>query len=198
MRKIAFIGAGNMARALLTGLVESGYPANSLSAADPDSGQRALLEPLQIPTFTDNSDAIAGADAIVLAVKPQIMATVLSGLTTLAAEQLLISIAAGIPIAAMQRTLGRTQPIVRCMPNTPALLRQGVTALIASPETDRTQRELASQVLKAAGQIHWLDNEADLGRRDRGFWQRPGIFLLSNGSYDQRRRGTGISTRVSP
>ncbi len=162
MSNIAFIGAGNMARALLTGLVNSGYEPSKLCAADPDTQQREQLASLNIATFADNAEAIAGADAVVLAIKPQIMRQVLSGLTTLGADQLLISIAAGIPMAAMQQALGRQQPIVRCMPNTPALLGQGVTVLVANPQSSSPQRQLAEQVLRAAGKIHWLSEEADL------------------------------------
>lgn len=162
MSKVAFIGAGNMASALISGLLDSGYPASDLCASDPDAQQRSRIEALGIATYGENTPAIAGADAIVLAVKPQIMKRVLNQLTTLAPQQLLISIAAGVPIAAMTQVLGRPQPMVRCMPNTPALLRQGVTALVANAQASAAQQQLAGKVLGAAGTIHWLADEAAL------------------------------------
>lgn len=162
MSHVTFIGAGNMARALLAGLLDSGFDPGRLAASDPDATQRQHIEALGIAAHADNAPAIAGADAVVLAVKPQIMKTVLTGLTTLAPGQLLISIAAGVPIAAMEAVLGRPQPIVRCMPNTPALLRQGVTALVANRHASSGQQQLAGKILDAAGTIHWLTDEAQL------------------------------------
>lgn len=159
MSQIAFIGAGNMASALIGGLLDSGFDAAGLRASDPSAEQRAHVEQLGITCFADNAPAIANADAIVLAVKPQIMKPVLRGLTTLASDQLLISIAAGVPSAAMEAALGRPQPIVRCMPNTPALLRQGVTVLVANEHASAGQQQLAGRVLGAAGVIHWLTDE---------------------------------------
>ncbi|MFK7912396.1 MAG: pyrroline-5-carboxylate reductase [Pseudomonadales bacterium] len=162
MSKVTFIGAGNMASALLAGLLDSGFPAADLCASDPDATQRARIEALGIAAHADNAPAIADADAIVLAVKPQIMKPVLNSLTTLTSEQLLISIAAGVPITAMADVLGRAQPIVRCMPNTPALLRQGVTALVANEQANAAQQQLAGKILGAAGTIHWLEDESAL------------------------------------
>ena len=162
MSKVTFIGAGNMARALLTGLLDSGFPAEHLCASDPDPQQRARMTTLGIPTEADNAPAIANADAIVLAVKPQIMKPVLRSLDTLQSDQLLISIAAGVPIAAIAAVFDRDQPIVRCMPNTPALLRQGVTALVANQQASPAQQQLAGKILGAAGTIHWLAKESAL------------------------------------
>ncbi len=160
-RSIAFIGAGNMARSLISGLLASGYPASQLSAADPAAEQRALIDQLGVHSAADNSAIVAAADVIVLAVKPQILAKVVGGLS-LTPSQLVISIAAGVDMASISSALGAQQPLVRCMPNTPALLQQGITGLCANPAVSADQRNQAEQLLAAAGATLWFDNEADL------------------------------------
>lgn len=158
---IAFIGAGNMARSLISGLLASGYPASQLAAADPAEEQRALIDQLGVQSAADNSAIVAAADVIVLAVKPQILAKVVSSLS-LTTAQLVISIAAGVDMASISSSLGTQQPLVRCMPNTPALLQQGITGLCANAAVSPAQRDQAEQLLAAAGATIWFDKEADL------------------------------------
>lgn len=158
---IAFIGAGNMARSLISGLLASGYPASQLAAADPAEEQRALIDQLGVQSAADNSAIVAAADVIVLAVKPQILAKVVSSLS-LTTAQLVISIAAGVDMASISSSLGTQQPLVRCMPNTPALLQQGITGLCANAAVSSAQRDQAEQLLAAAGATIWFDKEADL------------------------------------
>ena len=158
---IAFIGAGNMARSLISGLLASGHPASQLAAADPADEQRELINQLGVHSAADNSAIVAAADVIVLAVKPQILAKVVSGLS-LKPAQLLISIAAGVTMDSISSSLGAHQPLVRCMPNTPALLQQGITGLCANAAVSPDQRNQAQQLLAAAGTTIWFDNETDL------------------------------------
>ncbi len=161
--RIAFIGAGNMAASLIGGLRAQGVPAASICASDPGADKRAELEATHgVEAFADNAQALAGADVVVLAVKPQVMQAVCRDLAAhLQPNQLIVSIAAGINCASLQTWLGEQTPraIVRCMPNTPSLLRQGVSGLYANAQVSDTQRQQAEQLLSAVGLALWLDKE---------------------------------------
>lgn len=158
--RIAFIGAGNMAASLIGGLRAQGVDAGAIRASDRNAEQRAKISAEHgIETFADNAAAIQGADMIVLAVKPQGMKAVCESLATQVTDgQLIVSIAAGITCASLENWLG-ARALVRCMPNTPALLRQGVSGLFANPRVSREQREQAEQLLSAVGLALWLDKE---------------------------------------
>lgn len=158
---IVFIGAGNMAGSLASGLLAAGVPAGQIRGSDPDARQRQRLTDLGVTMFDDNDRAVAGADAVVLAVKPQVMAAVLTPLKV-APGQLVISIAAGVPLSALQRWTPPGTAIVRCMPNTPALLGAGITGLYAGPAVSPEQRQMAEEVLGAAGRTLWVNDEAAL------------------------------------
>ena len=161
--RIAFIGGGNMAASLIGGLRAQGLPASAICASDPGADRRTELHDAHgIDTFADNAQAVAGADVVVLAVKPQVMQTVCRDLAPhLQASQLIVSIAAGITCASLQQWLGADTPraIVRCMPNTPALLRQGVSDLFANAAVSDEQKRQAEQLLSAVGLALWLDRE---------------------------------------
>lgn len=161
--RIAFIGGGNMAASLIGGLRAQGLPASAICASDPGADRRTELHDVHgIDTFADNAQAVAGADVVVLAVKPQVMQTVCRDLAPhLQASQLIVSIAAGITCASLQQWLGADTPraIVRCMPNTPALLRQGVSGLFANAAVSDEQKRQAEQLLSAVGLALWLDRE---------------------------------------
>ncbi|MGM3386559.1 pyrroline-5-carboxylate reductase [Stutzerimonas stutzeri] len=161
--RIAFIGGGNMAASLIGGLRAQGVPAEAIRASDPGAQKRqALTAEYGIATFSDNAEAVAEADMVVLAVKPQVMQDVCRDLaTSLRPGQLIVSIAAGITCASLQAWLGEQPPraIVRCMPNTPSLLRQGVSGLFANAQVSDTQRQQAEQLLSAVGLALWLEEE---------------------------------------
>lgn len=161
--RIAFIGAGNMAASLIGGLRAQGVPANAICASDPGKEKRSELQAAHgIDTFAENAQAIANADVVVLAVKPQVMQQVCRDLAAhLQANQLVVSIAAGITCASLQSWLGEQTPraIVRCMPNTPSLLRQGVSGLFANAQVSDAQKQQAEQLLSAVGLAVWLDDE---------------------------------------
>jgi pyrroline-5-carboxylate reductase len=158
---IAFIGAGNMARSLASGLVAAGMPASGIRASDPDADQRARLTDLGVATFADNDLAIAHATAVVLAVKPQMLEAVLRPLA-LAPGQLVISIAAGVPLSALAAWTPPGTPIVRCMPNTPALLGAGITGMFANRAATAPHRQTADAILSAAGRTLWVGEEGAL------------------------------------
>ena len=158
---IAFIGGGNMARSLISGLLNGGTSADQIAVSDPMPAQRELLAELGVRVSEDNGEALNGAAVVVLAVKPQMLGQVLQALP-LEPSQLLVSIAAGVPIAAMRAWTHAEQPIVRCMPNTPALLGAGITALFASEAVDEAARNQAETILSAAGRTLWVDEEEKL------------------------------------
>lgn len=158
---IAFIGGGNMARSLITGLLGAGTDPERIIASDPMPAQRELLAELGVRTTDDNGAAITGADTIVLAVKPQVLGTVLKALA-IEPRQLLVSIVAGVPIGAIEGWTRPGQPIVRCMPNTPALLGAGITALHAGEAVDEAGLARAERILSAAGRTLRVNEEAKL------------------------------------
>ncbi|MDX3949499.1 pyrroline-5-carboxylate reductase [Pseudomonas aeruginosa] len=151
--RIAFIGAGNMAASLIGGLRAQGVPAAQIRASDPGAEQRAKIAgEFAIDVVESNAEAVADADVVVLSVKPQAMKAVCQALApALKPEQLIVSIAAGIPCASLEAWLGQPRPVVRCMPNTPALLRQGASGLYAHAQVSAAQREQPGQLLSAVG-----------------------------------------------
>jgi len=160
--KICFIGGGNMASSLLGGLINNGYPAGLITVPVPDQGKLDLLaQQFPINTTTDNQAAVQDVDVIVLAVKPQILAAVCKNIhqALQGKSALIISIAAGIRSTDIDRWLGGNNAIVRCMPNTPSLIQAGATGLFANPQTSPRQKELAEQILGAAGITLWVDEE---------------------------------------
>jgi len=158
---IAMIGAGNMAKSLVGGLLRHGMRASSIVAADPDPGQRASMGALGVTTTESNRRAIDGAASIVLAVKPQVLGEVVRGMaSSLGPDQLLISIAAGVPSTAIVRWCDGKSAVVRCMPNTPALYGAGVTALFANDDVTSHQRSAADAILSAVGRTIWVDDES--------------------------------------
>jgi len=159
--KIAFIGGGNMASALIAGMVKGGGE-TQVHVVDPNPEALARLEAQYGASTSGSIDAaVADADAIVLAVKPQQMRDVAGALAPhLGSGPLVLSIAAGIRGADLSRWLGDYGAIVRAMPNTPALIGMGVTGLVALAGVSDAQRTLADGVLRAVGQTVWLDDEA--------------------------------------
>ena len=162
---LAFIGGGNMARSLIGGLVARGVPAASIRVAEPVEALRdALAGSFGVSVFADNARAVEGARTWVFAVKPQVMRVVCEALAPVAqsARPLVVSIAAGITTAQLERWLGGSLPVVRTMPNTPALLGAGVTGLFANPRVDAAGRERTQSLLSAAGRTVWIDDEAHM------------------------------------
>lgn len=157
---ICFIGGGNMANALIGGLLKHDFTAAQLRVVEINADGRARLErDFGVLATAELAAGAAGSDVIVLAVKPQQLREVATQLAPLLSGQLLISIAAGIRAADLARWLG-SQNVVRAMPNTPALIQSGITGLYALPAVTTVQREAAQRVLSAVGSVLWLDNEA--------------------------------------
>lgn len=161
---LAFIGGGQMARALVGGLIAGGHDPGAIRVADPVGAQREAIERAfpGVATYETNDAAAAGAATWILAVKPQQMREVCAGLAPLAARQrpLVISVAAGIRLADLSAWLGEGLPIVRSMPNRPALLRAGISALVAGPAVGSVERARAESLLAAVGACEWVEDEA--------------------------------------
>ena len=177
--RIAFIGAGNMASSLIGGLLAKGLDAAQIRASDPGAETRARVSAEHgIELFADNAQAVQDADVIVIAVKPQVMKAVCQDLRAhLEPHQLLISIAAGITCTSLQNWLGN-QPLVRCMPNTPALLGKGVSGLFATAAVTAEQRQQAEDLLSAVGIAVWVDTEAQIDAVTAVSGSGPAYFFL--------------------
>jgi pyrroline-5-carboxylate reductase len=163
--KIAFIGGGNMAASLIGGLIADGFDKNAIAVADIDANKlESLNQRFQIQTFQEAAAAAQMADTVVLAVKPQALKTVAEQITNTvqAKRPLVISIAAGIRTVDIGRWLGGEVAIVRAMPNTPALVQCGASALFATSNVTEAQRESAESVLRATGLTVWVDNEEQI------------------------------------
>ena len=163
--KIAFIGGGNMAAALIAGLLAKGVPSSQLHVVDTDTEKLASFQADGLNAYDANNIdntkvAIQKADVVVLAVKPQVMKAVLLPLTDSWGEQVVISIAAGIGTDSLKQWLGPHVKLVRAMPNTPAMIQMGATGLFATPGISDTQKQMAEQVMSAAGLVLWVDDEA--------------------------------------
>lgn len=162
--EIGFIGVGNMAQAIICGLLEARVPAHKLLVAEPDADRRRQLGTLGqgLRLAGSNAEVAAAADVLVLAIKPQVMPTVLGELRggRRPARQLVMSIAAGIPIASITAALGDDAAVVRVMPNQPALVGAGMSVLVASPAVDAGQAALALALAATTGRALWIEDEA--------------------------------------
>lgn len=160
--RISFIGGGNMARALIQGLLDKGQPPGDVLVVELDADKRQQLQQDYGVAVSDQLAATALADVIVLAVKPQQLRDVAIFLSSLLKSQLVVSIAAGIRTADLARWLGGYGALVRVMPNTPAQVLEGVSALYAAPGTSLEQRQLAGHLLAAVGASVWLEDEQQM------------------------------------
>ena len=213
---ITFIGAGNMARSLIAGLIQDEADLQ-IRIADPENSQLQSIQTSWqgIAAFSDNIEAVAGtntadhanntdnvADVVVLAVKPQIMQAVCEPLKAAVLEHnpLIISIAAGISIDSLQQWLGgkdKSLPIVRCMPNTPALVQSGMTGLYANPQVTGAQKDLAESILRAVGSTLWLDNEDKLDAVTAVSGSGPAYYFLVMEAMQNAAQKLGLSAEDS-
>lgn len=158
---ISFIGGGNMARALIGGLLAAKHPASAICAADPASQQReALAADFGIRVLADNARAAVDQHVVVLAVKPQVIDQVMGDLAPALDDQaMVISIAAGVTLDRLESALGERRSLIRAMPNTPALYGAGMTGLVANKACGEQDRQLAEQIFSAAGEAAWIGDE---------------------------------------
>lgn len=193
---ISFIGGGNMAASLIGGLIADGRDPASIYVSDVDTAKReALAEAFRVQTSSDNEEAVSLASAVVFAVKPQVMAQVVKGVAVAgkAHRPLFVSVAAGVREADILRWLGFDAAIVRSMPNTPALVGSGATALFANAFTTSEQQSLAESVLRAVGLTLWVDDEDLLDAVTALSGSGPAYFFLLMESMERAGIALGLS-----
>lgn len=200
-RHIAFIGAGNMARSLISGLINAGFPGNHIHATDIDALKaQELGKEFGITGSNDNVAAVKNADVIVLAVKPQFMAEMLAQLAPVIGDfgnKLFISIAAGVSVARLQGLLNGHPNIVRCMPNTPSLIGIGMTGLFAPAVVNATDRQFAQEMLQAVGKTLWVADEADINVVTAASGSGPAYFFLFMQYMVEEAERMGFSTEAA-
>ncbi len=197
---LAFIGGGNMASSLVGGLIADGWDPASIRVADTSAQQlERLSQRFPVTTTTDNRAAIAQADVIVLAVKPQSMQAVAQQLADDINQQqaLVISIAAGIRESTLRTWLGANTAIVRTMPNTPAMVQSGATALFANPAVNEEQRSIAESILRAVGVAIWVDDEALMDAVTALSGSGPAYFFLFMEALQKAGCELGLPARTA-
>ena len=193
---ICFIGGGNMAQALIGGLISRGLPPTRITVSDPVEKVRLLLAEKDVCVTDDNLAAIRDADIVLFAVKPQVLASVLKPLKGLFEGKLVMSIVAGAEIATIT-TLLATDRIVRVMPNTPALVQTGAHGLYATDAVDSKDRELASQVLAATGLTLWVNSEAQIDAVTAVSGSGPAYFFYMMESMIRAGKNLGLDEKVA-
>ena len=193
---IAFVGGGNMAASLIGGLIADGYPESAIRVAEPDPGRRERLAGRwRVAVLEGNREAVRGAAVAVLAVKPQVVPVVARELGGLLREQgsLVVSVAAGVRTVDLARWLGFDAPLVRAMPNTPAMVQSGATALYATPGTGEAERERAESLLRAVGITVWVDDEALMDAVTALSGSGPAYFFLLMEALAEAGTALGLS-----
>ncbi|MCR9000127.1 MULTISPECIES: pyrroline-5-carboxylate reductase [Rahnella] len=199
-RKISFIGAGNMAGAIISGLVESGYPAHLISVCAPSTTHRdALAEKYGVQSSSDNSGCAKEADVVVLSVKPQMMADVCKALQKDVdfSDKLVLSIAAGVSVARFCELLGENLNIVRIMPNTPSLVGKGMSGLYAPVQVSQADRDYSGELMTAVGKICWVDTEEGINHVIAAAGSAPAYFFLFMEAMQAEAQRLGFSAETA-
>ncbi len=162
--KIAFIGSGNMSKAIISGLISNGFVSSNIWISGRNTAKLNEFKDFNVHTTQDNIEAIGEADIVVLAVKPKQMKVLCEEIKAVITEKnpLVISVAAGLTIAQLQNDLTADLAILRAMPNTPCALGAGVIGLVANPNVKNAQREAAESIFRATGVTFWLEHDNDL------------------------------------
>jgi pyrroline-5-carboxylate reductase len=196
---IGFIGAGNMAYAIISGLINNDFSADNIKISDTNESLLSLRKKeFSLEVFTDNSELVRHCDVIVLAVKPQMLSSVCQLLKqALNSNTLIISIAAGVRVHDIDRWLGEDCAIVRTMPNTPALLNQGVTGMFANERVSDAQKELATSILNSVGQSLWVTDEVMLDAVTALSGSGPAYFFLMIESMSKAGVALGLDEKTA-
>jgi pyrroline-5-carboxylate reductase len=196
IQKIGFIGGGNMASSLISGLIASGHSPQHLWVSDinPDT-LKALAENLNVNTSASNDEIINAVDVIVLAVKPQALSSVAKSAAALIQQKksLVVSIAAGISQQSLSHWLGADTAIVRCMPNTPALVLTGATALHANANVTDEQRDLAENIMRSVGIALWVNDESELDAVTAVSGSGPAYYFMLMEAMEKAALELGLS-----
>ncbi len=198
--KIGFIGGGNMASSLISGLIASGHAPEQIWVSDisPDT-LTALKKQLNVNTSVNNDDIINAVDVVVLAVKPQTLSAVAQSIAAQIQQKksLVVSIAAGINQNSLSRWLGADTAIVRCMPNTPALVLTGATALHANDKVTGEQRDLAENILRSVGIALWVEDEAELDAVTAVSGSGPAYYFLLMEAMEKAALELGLTQETA-
>jgi len=183
-----------MASSIISGLVAQGYDPAHITASDPNEEQLArLAKETGVNSSADNNEACAGADLILLAVKPQIMKSVVKSLVLSGdTGPLIISIAAGITVGNLIDWFGRDLPVVRSMPNTPALVGRGATGLYANASVSAVHKELTDCVFSAVGTASWFEHESDLDKVVALSGSGPAYFFMFMEAMETAAKNMGL------
>ena len=197
--KIAFIGGGNMAKSLIGGLINKGFSSRYICVSDPvKENLDQLNRKFGIATALDNSIAAKDVDLMVLCVKPQILESVCKELqASLNQTPPVISIVAGIPLSLLMDWLGEDTPIIRCMPNTPALVQSGAAGMFANQKVDKKLRNLAEEIFNAVGLCCWLKKEEDIDLVTAVSGSGPAYFFLFMEAMEKVAIDLGLDQEIS-
>lgn len=197
---ISLIGAGNMGTSLIGGLIKNGHPQDKIWASDLNQERLdQLKQSFGINITIDNKQAIEQANVVIFAIKPQLFAEIAQELavTLIIKQPLIISIAAGIRLSSIEHWINKNMAIVRAMPNTPALIGAGATALYANQHVSSMQRNLAESILRAVGVTVWVDNENNMDVVTALSGSGPAYFFLVMESLQHAAEAFGLSTEVA-
>lgn len=196
---IGFIGAGNMAYALIKGLLSNGFDAKNINVSD--SNEELLINresELKITTYSDNNSLLDNSDIVVFAVKPQVLSIVCLQLKNkVKPNHLFVSIVAGIRGNDINRWLGGNFALVRTMPNTPALFQSGVTGLFANDLVSNQQKELVTSILSSVGECFWVDDEKLIDAITAISGSGPAYFFLLMQSITQAATALGLDEKTA-
>lgn len=199
-QKIGFIGGGNMASSLIGGLVSNDYPVDKITVMDLDAEKLAYLDEAFGVNVTQDMGALAtSVDVLVLAVKPQNMQRVAEGMALLIKEKppLIVSIAAGIRVQALEKWLESRLPVVRCMPNTPALVKTGATGLFANAQVSSDQKDQVESLLRAVGLTVWVDEENELDAVTALSGSGPAYFFMMMEALEAAGIEAGLTQKTA-
>jgi pyrroline-5-carboxylate reductase len=200
IRRLAFIGGGNMAAALIGGLAKRGQPSEQVVVADPSTEQlRHLVQHYGVKTAADNVSAVQGAEVVVLAVKPQQMRAMALRLAPhlAGARPLVISVAAGIPHAALARWFGPQIPVIRTMPNRPALNGFGATGMYAPASVGAANRALAESIMAAVSATVWVEHESQMDTVTALSGSGPAYFFLFMEALEAAAHERGLPNDIA-
>lgn len=197
MTQVGFLGAGNIAQAIMGGLIENGFAPSDISACDPSDACMQWVTGKGITAAANNHEVIASSDVVMLCVKPNVVLTVLQTVDQDVSDKLFVSVAAGITTGMMSAHLPTGTALVRCMPNTPALVQTGMTALYPTADVSDAQRTVAGEVLAAVGEVIWVNDEADLDAVTAVSGSGPAYFFLMMESMINAAEAQGLSADTS-
>lgn len=195
--KLGFIGGGNMAAAMIGGLLQTDFPAGDITVVEPAAARRDWLVGEFAVAVEASAQVATQADVVILAVKPQQLREVLQALPALRPDQLVVSIAAGVRAGDISRWLNGHAAVIRAMPNTPALVGAGMTGLFAMPGVSEAQKTQAARVMAAVGSLVWVETEAAIDAVTAISGSGPAYVFLFIEALEQAGIELGLSAETA-